>query len=69
MKLDEMKNAYNVYNEELDKRKELIRAILTNNKNDYINYEQQFIDLFNKTNIEIYPLSIISKALLLSISS
>ena len=56
MKLDEMKNAYNVYNEELDKRKELIRAILTNNKNDYINYEQQFIDLFNKTNIEIYPL-------------
>ena len=56
MKLEEMKKAYDVYDEELNKRKELLKAIFTNNKSNYINCEQQFIDLYNKTNVELYPL-------------
>lgn len=56
MKLDEMKSAYDAYNEELETRKKLINAILTNNKNDYINFQERYINLYEKSNAELYPL-------------
>ena len=56
MNLDDMKSAYDAYNEELKIRGNLLKAILSNNKNDWITYQEQYIDLYDKTNLELIPL-------------
>ena len=54
MNLENMQDAYKSYNLEFDKRRELLKAILTNN--EYLNYQQQFIDLYDETNNHLYPI-------------
>ena len=54
MKLEDMKDAYNSYNEELDVRKDLLTAILTNK--DYSSLQEKYLELYNKNNSELYPI-------------
>ncbi len=53
MKIEDMQEAYNTFNLEDKKRKELIEAILTNK--DIITLKNHYIELYNKTNNELYP--------------
>ncbi len=54
MKIEDMKDAYESYNVEDSKRKELIEAIFNNR--DIITLKNDYAELYNKTNKEIYPI-------------
>ena len=54
MKIEEMKSAYDSYNLEDNKRKELIEAIFTNK--DIMTLQNHYIELYDKTNKELYPI-------------
>lgn len=54
MKLEDMKDAYNSYNEEIEVRKELLKAMLTNK--DYSSFQEKYIKLYEKNNQELYPI-------------